>query len=260
MLPLHRYLTKQIPSLPYTPRDRNGMGKRGVHKGQAKLYLSELQFMIHHAKPNVRGVVIYVGASPGNHIPDIVNKFPNYQFVLIDPSTPCVSLQQMAHDKGSRVRILKQYATPGNIKVLSSEFAGYDDLIMISDIRTIPKHTPQAMPEHVELDMALQERLVYSLSPRVALLKMCLPWVQGRTEYFDGEIYLPVWGRPSTTETRLVVQRPYTKTVYCNDCYNNRMHYFNKIMRPSQCPDGVFYDQRLENAIELEYMRSEWNE
>jgi len=44
--------------------------------------------------------------------------------------------------------------------------------------------------------------------PLGSLLKFRLPWADGVTEYLAGAVALPVWGPPTTTESRLIVPSP----------------------------------------------------
>lgn len=44
-------------------------------------------------------------------------------------------------------------------------------------------------------------------------------------------MYLPVWGRQTTTECRLVVTDPFSKREYDNRKYESQMFYFNTVTR-----------------------------
>merc|ERR1719343_113345 len=68
------------------------------------------------------------------------------------------------------------------------------------------------------------------LQPRKAMLKFCLPYAAGKTEYLDGELFLPVWGPPTTTEARLVTDGLAVRT-YDHTEYEEQMFHFNTVTR-----------------------------
>eukprot|EP00906_Rhabdomonas_costata_P032463 RCo045732 len=65
-------------------RSRSSDLRTATHWGQAKLLLSEMDFLSLHAKDNT--LVVYAGAAPGLHIPYLAKLFPEVQFELIDPA------------------------------------------------------------------------------------------------------------------------------------------------------------------------------
>ena len=60
----------------------------------------------------------------------------------------------------------------------------------------------------IATDMSAQQRWVEIIRPMAALLKFRLPWDDGATDYLSGTVALPVWGPPTTTESRLIVPSP----------------------------------------------------
>jgi hypothetical protein len=63
--------------------------------------------------------------------------------------------------------------------------------------------------------MNAQRRWVGILQPLAALLKFRLPWAAGKTDYLAGAVMLPVWGPPTTTESRLLVPSPELTAAVC---------------------------------------------
>jgi hypothetical protein len=54
-------------------------------------------------------------------------------------------------------------------------------------------------------------RWVQSMRPAAALLKFVLPYNHDKhpsVRYLDGDLFLPVWGPRTTSETRLLVTEP----------------------------------------------------
>ena len=58
----------------------------------------------------------------------------------------------------------------------------------------------------------LKFRLPYAPDPSSAHAQTSVPTT---TEYLDGDLYLPVWGGRTTTETRLIVTDPVRQPRHC---------------------------------------------
>jgi cap2 methyltransferase len=70
------------------------------------------------------------------------------------------------------------------------------------------------------------------MQPVAGMYKFRLPWSAGETEYLDGEVFLPVWGPQTTTETRLIVTKPASaRRLWNNRRYEEQMFYFNNVTR-----------------------------
>ena len=112
-------------------------------------------------------------------------------------------------------------------------------MIFICDIRCTVEE------ENVWEDMLAQQKWYDTMKPCITSLKFRLPWPgegvlqngSETVEYLDGDIHLPIWGRTSTTESRLVITGPDAKRV-AYDCkaYEEEMSFFNRVVRPSVHP------------------------
>ena len=60
--------------------------KRGLHVGQVKLFLSELEFLTEYNVKNEKCLYVYAGSAPSNKMPFLSNLFPNAHFLLVDPN------------------------------------------------------------------------------------------------------------------------------------------------------------------------------
>ena len=61
--------------------------KPGIHLGQRKLFLSELQYLTNvwpHLIDNKINYVVYAGAAPATHTHFLAKFFPNVKFILVD--------------------------------------------------------------------------------------------------------------------------------------------------------------------------------
>ncbi len=88
--PVVEYYNELLLSLPY--RENDGSFISGVHCGQLKLLLSEIEYLtriVEQHKRNNNGkhvVVVYAGAGPGHHIDMLADMFPDFKFLLVDPT------------------------------------------------------------------------------------------------------------------------------------------------------------------------------
>lgn len=85
--------------------------------------------------------------------------------------------------------------------------------------------------EAVKYDQELQKNWVLKLNPKASMLKFRLPWEGGSTNYLKGDIYLPIWGRETTTETRLISVSPFEIVPYDNKKYEEQCFHFNRVTR-----------------------------
>ena len=66
--------------------------------------------------------------------------------------------------------------------------------------------------------------------------------MKGQSEYFAGEIFLPIFGPQTTTETRLVPFDNKKLKVYDHLVYEEQMFYFNTTTRLTWYPHSVVAD------------------
>lgn len=221
---LERQLRSNAPRRKYTRTP--GIQKTVIHWGQRKLLMSEIEFLTNYSKEN--DTVLYAGAAPGHHLPYLASLFPSLKFILVDPEpfTSTVFNNQ-------QINVRKDMFFDEN---MAREFSGRDDILFISDIRTKNVSNMEDV-EDIEStvieDQLRQMRWHLLMRPKYSMLKFRLPYGEGTTEYFDGTIYLPVWGPVNTTETRLVVPRNPEIKIWNNTVYEENMAYFNNVQRVS---------------------------
>jgi hypothetical protein len=111
-----------------------------------------------------------------------------------------------------------------------------DFIVFLSDIRS------GSDEEAVDRDMALQRKWIEIIKPDASMLKFRLPWRDGQTEYFDGDIYTQPRIGPSSTETRLIFFGPYKMKMYDNESYNNRIFYWQRHNRNAYHLSPLLHD------------------
>lgn len=229
---LDRQLRRGSPRRQYF--SGSGNTKTVNHWGQRKLLMSEIEFLTNYSKEN--DTVLYAGAAPGNHVPYLANLFPLLKFVLVDPMP--FSVNVFDH---KQLTIRKDTYFDDD---MAREFSGRDDILFISDIRTTSisemKDEEDVESQIIE-DQLKQMRWHLLMRPKYSMLKFRLPYGEGTMQYFDGDIYLPVWGPVNTTETRLVVGRNPEIKIWNNKEYEENMAYFNNVQRVS------YYNHNLKN-------------
>ena len=210
----------QLPRLPYRPAPYRA--RTSLHLGQRKLLLSEVDFLTARARPG--DTVVYAGAAPGIHTGFLAALFPAARFELYDPRP--FALRGSAEQLG-RIRAHQKYFTDDD----AAAYAGRDDVLFVCDIRTA---TPGAADteERVAADMAAQARWVDIMQPRAAMLKYRPPYSSDAPfEYLAGEVRLQAWGPRSSSEGRLVAERPYQTVPQEAREYEDRMFYLSSVVR-----------------------------
>jgi cap2 methyltransferase len=245
--PFGRVLLPTAPAKQY--RRRRGETKSVLHWGQRKLLLAEIEFLSIHGVDGA--TVVYAGAAPGTHVPILAKLFPKTKFVLFDP-------RPFGFEEASSIRLRQEYFTDDTAK----EFAGRKDILFISDVRTVDwKENESADIERcVWNDMLDQQRWHDMMKPRKSMLKFRLPWTAGTSEYLDGDLYLPVWGPQTTTETRLV-PHGHTRKQWDNTHYEGQMFHFNTVTRQQcyahtqPCKDAEGIDHCYDCTAEIDILR-----
>ena len=237
--PFDRILQAEAPTTPY--RRRNLEVKTTLQWGERKLFLYELEFLTQYGvRPGT--VVVYAGCAPATRIPFLASLLPHIQFVLVDP-TPLdfdeseitnVQVRQLAFDD-TIAREIRATATAEN-----------KTLLFIANATT---DTPNGfiagsegedyVDQHAfsKNSMDDQSRWHTILEPSKSLLKFSLPWTNDSTYYLDGDIILPVWNPPTSTEARLI-PNTFHRT-WSHRHYEEQMFHFNTVTRVCLHEHGV---------------------
>jgi hypothetical protein len=233
-----RILQSDFPREVY--RRRCNEVKNAVHWGQRKLLISEIEFLTKYGEPDI--TCVYAGAAPGIHIPYLSSLFPNIKFILIDPR----EFYFTSHDLSKNITLYNDIMTD----TLAQTFIHHKTLL-ISDIRSIDytNVTSSEMDQEITNDMLTQMTWHKIMKPIATMLKFRLPWTEGKTFYLSGDIYLPIWGPQTTTESRLIIDNlkySSNEMIEYDHCeYWEKMFYFNNIIR-SKC---AYHNTKEENNV-----------
>ncbi len=177
-----------------------------MHRGQRKLFISELQcltyFLKQHDKP---ATVVYAGAAAGYHIPILVSLFPNVLWYLYDPAPFGIK-------ETDKIKIFNVYFTDD----VAKEWTNKVD-IFICDIRLVPEGKVEGwsseFEDQVGKDMKMQETWTKLMKPRMgAMLKFRPPYIDNKTmaddyiDYIKGKILIQTWPPVNSTEGRLIIE------------------------------------------------------
>lgn len=245
--PIQRVLAANATRRAYRPR---GGGYKSVqHWGQRKLLLSEIEFLTMYSDRD--RPLVYAGAAPGTHMPVLAKMFPTQKFILVDPNDFDVV-------ETDRITIIQDFFTDELCKKYKDQ-----NVLFVSDIRTgMPlKQSSREVEARVKEDMDAQMRWHQALNPYRSMLKFRLPYFPGKTNYVDGFVWLPLWGRVQTTESRLVVAKDAPIKEWDNTEYEEKLYHFNTVSRVCAYPHDVdgegmdhCYDCSAEVAVLKEYL------
>ena len=217
------------------------------HFGQLKLLCSEIQLLLKY-RGNTH-TVIYAGAAPGTHIPTLARMFPEMNFVLVDPHPSALR-------NSNRIKVIQDCMTDSLAQELARRFT---NILFVSDVR-IGAENPRTESDYdqqvrIHNDMLSQLGWHRKLNPVASLFKFRLPWdMELQTAYLEGTIYLPIFGRQLTHESRLYVQRDAKMIMYDNKKYEGQMAYFNQVQRVARYESDRCYDCTAFRAIVKEYL------
>lgn len=233
-VPLQQLPKTLLPTMPRKKYAQLGKEHRStLHWGVRKLLLAELDFLRIHSKPGM--LVVYAGASPGLQIPYLAAQFPALTFLLLDGAQIRVK-----ETEAISIMIPENMTDPYSDSELARVVTDHPEpKIFISDIRTSPPTERTESDEYVRLDMVKQLQWHDGLKPVASLLKFRLPWEDGTTQFYSGEIHFTPFGPQTTTETRMVVLPDTPLQQYDHRIYEEQMFYFNRVTRVQ------YYDHQL---------------
>lgn len=265
-----RYITPEWQRIPY--RRRRNEYKPQLHWGQRKLLLSEIEFLTLYAPADKKWLVVYAGAADGKHDIYLASLFPNCEFHLYDPARFDRNLVEFSktHDN---IKIFNEYFT----NEVCEKYKNKNNILFISDIRTVSNKQKninknnefdtsgdEEWDKEIEENMNWQKEWINIIQPEAFMVKFRLSYSPGKTEYYDGKIYFQVWAGSTSTEGRLIAQKPYNMKEYNNEDYEqcmfklnvcDRANEWNEIPFPYPSPVLNNYDVLAEEHILAEYIK-----
>jgi cap2 methyltransferase len=289
---LHMWFTvhdfERLPKLGYTSSQENNNfnHRKNLHRGQRKLFLSEIQFLTAEVQSLSQSVFcVYAGASPGqapSPLPRILEMFPQTKWLLCDPAfTPRHFKEFRKYIVKKQVALLDEIFTVDTARAINTfmQTATEDAsapqtrvqqlmealqvrkdalTLFVSDLRS------RTDEESILNDMLLQYNCFVALPcANAGMFKFRPPYPDHVTNishellqdgqklrYFDGQIYWPIFGPVQTTESRLHVKRSSAQkeALYDIKTYEQIMSHFNFHERPA-------YDMKAEKKVREDYLQ-----
>ena len=218
-----------------------------LHHGQRKLYIAEVRaltdILLKYNQFKEKLVVLYAGGGPGNHIPYLSEKFPNIDFILVDPAGFRIKPSE-------NIKLIKKYFVDnvmlerdslndrpffkGKSVLNAEDYIGKVD-IFISDIRALTSKLSNIAQTNIDIrnDLENQARWVKLIKPKFgAILKFRFPFDGKPMSYLKGEIQVQSWSPQSSTETRLIVEpNVFEEIIYNAEEYDNYFAFHNYVVR-----------------------------
>lgn len=261
--------------------DVDGKYKKFIHRGQRKLLLSEVDFLVRewkYIKKTINKkkmsnndsipIVLYIGAAPGTHITLLASMFPKFEYHLYDKVKYSPTLIQYSKNPNFKIKLFNEYFTDE----LAHKYTEMNrPIIMITDIRglEIRKIKKSSNLNYnplydtiVDDDMIKQMEWYSIMMPITALFKFRLPWQDKITKYLDGKVYFQCWQGGFSTESRLIPTHNTEReniayTEYSNKQYEQIMYYFNTHNRVTYYPHDIpYYGHCYDCISEINILRS----
>jgi hypothetical protein len=226
--------------LPYKSFDQSRSPYiRHVHIGQRKLLMSEVEFLTKYG--HLASTVLYVGAAPSEHMGFLSDLFPKITFELWDPAK--FRIYGLHEENKKRIKIFNDFFTDEVAEKYRQRRKNGEKFIFITDLR-LSSEDKKIFEEKVNGDNMAQAKWMKTIKPEVSMFKFRIPYYDIKTkkkytekstyEYLDGTIYLQTFGPPHTSETRLVVLKDAKMKKYPALEYEEKLYYFNNIVREFQ--------------------------
>ena len=238
--------------------DHNGpySTSKNKHDGQRKLLMSEIHFLTEvyqSIDPHTMFICVYAGACPCTHLAELSQFFPYIYFVLIDPRFSEKDAIFLEARSPGKVAVCSHYFTDKTAEDIKGWMSGKNEnnwvsralkpctqiprknILFISDIRSAAYDEAKIAQE-----MQAQVQWFKSIHAVKGLLKFRLPFITSNKQSkqlvtsLNGDVCLPVWGPPSTTECRLLVRQGCIESKYDPVKHEKLMAGFNANNRQQQ--------------------------
>lgn len=280
----NKYYTYTCASDEYTEGIEKNIEKKMFvnHWGQLKLLASEIQFFnlfLDYSSKN-RKIILYAGASPGNHIYSLYLMFPEIEFHLYDPiglmgkkgERFADNITELYKNNDERMKLYGEYFTD-EIAIQWRERKDKEnlDIYFICDIRGRDKSDKELLKKkgvkeediikirledenNIAMNMESQRNWLKIIRPTKSLLKFRpfkLSLLDKDSEeytkrkwltYLEGFCFRQIFNKRDSWETRLVPYDNITTTEWNIEKYNSMITYHNNVLRPSRFMNPILGD------------------
>ena len=223
-----------------------------IHMGQDKLLFSEIEFLLSLGAPKKKVLVIYPGGGPGTHLP-LLSEMMGCKIIAIDPAFSNARLKPIG--PSDNIYIVPTLFDVGKwLDLVDRDDGGFDEIVMISDIRSEPDGVPKNSPKYAKLfdeeivkNMKMQSEWLEAINEKrldhgektiKGLFKFRLTYEEGSTKYLAGTLAFQVFEKQASTELRLWADVNAPKETYDHRQMEEELFFFNSRYRP-----GKFFDE-----------------
>ena len=243
-----KFVTDKLPSM-----------SENRHKGQRKLFMSELDFLTRvDYHDDAKYMVIYAGSAPGIKNPLLIEMFSFIdKWIFVDPAKFSEAMIKYATMYPEDVTVMNKYFTDELAEELYKEYHGKFMILFISDVRRDNDVVT------IEEDMRFQESWVKHLKPAGYMLKFRLPYIfddawnirktivgtkdKHTYRYLAGDIVEQPWRKIYSAESRLIMtNKKISYKVYDPFFYDFYMSMVMTKKRYAYHENGINWDQKLE--------------
>jgi hypothetical protein len=229
--------------------------------GQIKLLLNEIRFLSQDVEIKKYDFVnvLYIGSGKGYHLPLLISLYKQYNinWYFYDPIGHCRRLNTL-NDKYHNIHVYDKMFTDLD----TSNYINMENLLFISDIRTLNNGNKEPTTENLLCDYELQNIIIKKLKPMFSLIKFRMPFPNDWNDKNSlqipvGKQYIQVFQKHDSNEFRIFL----TSVLMFEDIninklieYENKFAWYNQNYR-------FKYDNDIKIAIEILniYFKSENN-
>ncbi len=240
------------PTTAYRHSSHFFFANSGVHWGQLKLYLSEVEFLAWCMRRFGRdcfkdALVVYAGAADGRHNPMLFELFADLQMELWDPAEFAPEVKEFACKNPTKLRYFNDYFTD---EIAQSYATKAQKIFFISDIRRVPSkiRTEESDDRSKELkdeDHYWQAGWVRAIKPLASMLKYSPMYPESGEnpirDYFVGHIRTQAFPGRTSTETRLIFEGVPDFMPYDCKRFEDIAAHHNNIVRTQRLTAGQFF-------------------
>ena len=238
-----------------------------IHYGQRKLLMTEVYFLskyklqylpplknIIYTKEDVPTdksipIILYMGSAPGIHLKLLCKLFKGVVYHLYD-KTPFD--KTFTTSKSKNVFIYNTlFLDEEEKKYVKLSKKGYK-IYIISDIRSFDGIREEKI---VGINQDMQNHWITHINPIASMVKFRALYESDSITYLDGKILLQPWVGFTSTETRLIINKPndgenYKYITISTRDFEEKMAYYNNLIRtysyykhPLTCSGFYYYDE-----------------
>ncbi|AAG02766.1 poly(A) polymerase regulatory subunit [Betaentomopoxvirus amoorei] len=210
-MPQYYYISDINNEIEYDENFNPGKKFDFKRQGQIKLLMNEIRFLtedveLHKNYKNENINILYIGSGKGYHIPLLINMYSDYkiQWDLYDPCGHCEKLYNIQKNNNN-IKIYDTYFNKSDVE----KYENIDNLLFITDIRTVDNPDDEPNTKNLINDYELQNYILKELKP-ISLVKQRDPFPNDWDDSYklsipDGKEYIQCFQKYNSAEYRIFI-------------------------------------------------------